>query len=69
LRRLEAKRPPGQKNPNESYAAMVGSFNNNFSFIPFDFNLLTPIYTTGAKLGSAAHAQILANGPLKDILA
>ena len=49
---------------------MVGSFNNNpIPFIQFDFNALTPIYTTGAKLGSAAHAQILANGPLKDILA
>ena len=49
---------------------MVGSFNNNpIPFIQFDFNSLTPIDTTGAKLGSAAHAQILANGPLKDILA
>ena len=50
---------------------MVGINNNNppISFIQFDFNVLTPIYTTGAKLGSSAHAQILADGPLKDILA
>ena len=39
------------------------------NFVQFDYNALTPIYTTGAKLGSNAHAKILANGPLKEVLA
>lgn len=34
----------------------------------FDMNVLTPIYTTGARLGSDQHAAILKNGVLKDIL-
>ena len=49
--------PPSNNNP----------LTNNF--VQFDYNALTPIYTTGAKLGSNAHAEILANGPLKDVLA
>ncbi len=35
---------------------------------PFDFNALSILYTTGAKLGSAQHANILREGVLKNIL-
>ncbi len=36
--------------------------------VSFDMNALTPLYTTGARLGSNQHATILENGVLKDIL-
>lgn len=34
----------------------------------FNFQALTPIYTTGARLGSNQHAEVLRTGVLKDVL-
>lgn len=55
---------------------MVGSIgggngNGNARFpqiVTFDYGSLNAIYSIGAKLGSSQHAEILRNGPLKELL-